>query len=55
MTMLRPEHTKSGRLQFSLTELLQTRKSAENASVSGCSPIYLRAQAFCGAVGVARN
>ena len=33
MTMLRPEKTKSVRLLFSPTELLQIRKSAENASI----------------------
>ena len=57
MTMLRPEKTKSVRLLFSPTELLQIRKSAENASIFRMqpSPIYLRSQAFCGVLGVAGN
>ena len=46
MTMLRPENTKSGRLLFSPSGLLQTRTSLGNASIATCSLIYLRAPAL---------
>ena len=49
ITMPRPESTRSGqsgRLLFSPSELLQTPKSSENASISRRSPIHLRAQAL---------